>query len=65
MSLPGIVLWRKISIDDPLVGKSPLFKVILDQTIWAFNVSKILPSEVKKSFISLAGKLPSSISVFS
>ena len=65
MSLPGNVEDKLNPVEDPSVGKVPLFKVILCHDNWAVRVSNIAPSALTKSYISLAGELPTSISVLS
>ena len=65
MSPPGTVEERLKTVEDPSVGNIPLLSVTLCQDIWAVRVSKILPSALIKSQISLAGILPISISVLS
>ena len=47
------------------MGNSPLFKVTLCQDAWAEIVSNKFPSVATKSYISLAGNEPMSISVLS
>ena len=64
-SLPGIVALKLKTVDEPDVGKSPLFKVTLCHEAWADKVSNKLPSAATKSYISLAGKVPISMSVLS
>ena len=56
---------KLITVDEPAVGNKPLFKVTLCQVNWAESVSKIFPSAETKSYISKAGKVPTSISVLS
>ena len=53
------------AVEEPSVGNSPLFKVTLCQETPADKVSKRLPSAETKSYISLAGRVPISISVLS
>ena len=65
MSLNGRVAKKSASVDAPAVGNMPLLRVILDQTAWAESVWKAFPSVLKKSSISLTGRVPSSISVLS
>ena len=65
MSLPGTVVLKLRTVEDPAVGNKPLFKVILCQENCAESVSKTFPSAATKSYISLAGKVPTSISVLS
>ena len=54
-----------ISVEEPYVGNMPLFKVILDHTAWALKTSNTVPSDARKSAISLEGSEPGSISVLS
>ena len=65
MSLPGIVEVNVNDVDDPSVGKSPLLSVTLCHVKPKDKVSNTLPSAATKSYISLAGNVPISISVLS
>ena len=53
------------TVEEPAVGNKPLFKVTLCHENCAESVSKTFPSAETKSYISLAGKVPTSISVLS
>ena len=56
---------KLITVDEPAVGNNPLFKVTLCHENCTESVSKIFPSAETKSYISSAGKVPTSISVLS
>ena len=53
------------AVEAPSVGKRPLFNVTVCQLSPAERVSNTFPSAETKSYISLAGKVPTSISVLS
>ena len=65
ISLKGRVATNDIAVEDPSVGNIPLLRVTLLHDIEEVSVVKEVPSLFVKSQISLAGKLPTSISVLS
>ena len=65
MSLTGSVADKDNAVEAPSVGNIPLFRVTLLHETEEVRVLNVVPSLFVKSQISLAGKVPTSISVLS